>query len=435
MIAARRHRRPWSSSSSDAVTVFLHPGAHGGLSSPPSSSASSTTAALSYGCLPCDDVVCRPRDLVRSSRGLTRTVAPRERNRLEGMRSTVGIHRRPYAMARQGWRRRATSSRHEARHSWRISTRRTPARDEAPPGTGLEVGDLARAPRRVLPRCRREEQSSTGSPARPWVNGLYRWVPCRPGSVSLWYISIRTPHRRASAMAAACLRPRHEIRISGGGRAGRNGRRAALAAVPHDRGRARGRTGPRAPPTSSPRTSRALGGAAPRRSIRRRWAGRTRLVPRRARLRSSSTQRQRRADRVVGRARRRLGPRRGWRDRLQAARGRRRDAVAAVEAEWLACRFVGDVRVSPGFPSRPSNGRSPTGPPALGRTTASRTDVERTVRPPLGSRVANGKPCVEQRLRPERRTRAAGMIPSWQAARAGRASSASRNRVREVRRT
>ena len=306
-----------------------------------------------------------PRELVPVvEAAATRAIAARERKRLEQMIAVSELSKQPAAWLRRAM---ATALREvEARGEAFTSdlTKSVPVLAKrlrfGTAGTKWET--TLSAGSRILPQLAMERKIVRGRPRTTWANGQYRWVP-----TAAWLGAeiepARSGARAGSARRALArgLRARNRDRpalvdgLDGPGDARGARRGPACRGRPRrsDRLRARGR----------PRADRARRSRQPRcsrRSTRRRWAGRSAILPRPARAHPLRHDRQCRADRLVGGPRRRrlvAAPRR--RDRVPAARGRRRGRRRRDRGGGRAhARRGSATRASRRASSRPSSGSS-----------------------------------------------------------------------------
>ena len=236
-----------------------------------------------------------PRELVPVVyAACTRTIAARERRRLEKMIVDSGISTRPAAWLTRASTGRAARARgarrsvHRGSHEGRPDPRQAPSvrrRDRRFEAT-QSVGS------RVLPQLAMEGRIVRGRPRGTWVNGQYRWVPMESWLGGGVRRSFGPRMRQAELLRhwLAAFGPATETDMRWWTGWTAREARAALAAVPHDVVDLDGATGfVLADDLEPDRASGALGRAASRRSTRRRWAGRSATGTSARTLRCSST--------------------------------------------------------------------------------------------------------------------------------------------------
>ena len=341
--------------STDAVTVFLSVQAR---------TASVTPADIErtlYDDRSLVRVLCMRRTLFAVPRALvpvvyaacTRTIAARERRRLEQLLLDSGISVRPAAWLARGAKAalRALEARGEASTTELAADVPVLAkRLRVGVGTRFEATQSIAA--RLLPQLSMEGLVLRGRPRGSWINGSTAGSWPRPG-----WGARSSPARQAQPRPSCCGTGwRHSDpaprRTSAGGRAGRPARPA-----PRSRGSRTRRSTWTVPPgscsrtTSTPSSGRSRGQRSCPRSTRRRWAGRsaTGIGPHAPTLFDGN-----------GNA----GPTVWWDGRVVGGWSQRRDgeivhrlledvgadAVRAVESEAeRVAAWLGDVRFSPGF--------------------------------------------------------------------------------------
>ena len=177
-----------------------------------------------------------PRDLVPVvHHACTRTIAARERRRVEQMVAASGISTRPAAWVRRAMATalRAVEERGEAFTS--DVTNAVPVlakRLRVGVGTRFEITQSAGA--RILPQLAMEGKLMRGRPRGAWTNGQYRWVPTADwldeGIVAIW--TLRPPRRSSSGGGSRRSAPDRDRPALVDG-LDRQRYAAALGAVPH----------------------------------------------------------------------------------------------------------------------------------------------------------------------------------------------------------
>jgi len=231
-----------------------------------------------------------PRELVPVVyAACTRTIAARERRRLEKMILDSEISSRPSAWLTRtlSTARKALEERGEAFTKELVSEVPVLAkRLRVGAGTRFEVTQSVGA--RVLPQLAMEGRIARGRPRGSWVSGQYRWVPIATwldGPVPAMEQQVAQAELLRHWLAAFGPASETDIRWWTGWTA--REARAALAAVPHAAVELAGATGFASPTTSRPPRRSSRQQLCYRRSTRRRWVGRS--VTGASMRRSSST--------------------------------------------------------------------------------------------------------------------------------------------------
>ena len=297
-----------------------------------------------------------PRELVAVvDAACTRTIAARERKRLEGFVAQSGVSDDPgrWLDEAAAVALRAVEERGEA-FTTDLSRAEPLLATKLRLGAGTRWEASVSAGSRILPLLAAEGALVRGRPRTSWTNGQYRWLLARDWlGAELESVEPAVAQAELLRRWLAAFGPATETDIRWWTGWTAREARAALAVVPHVEVDLDGATGVVLADDLEPTSrARAVGRApADARPDDDGLEG-ARLVPRAARLDPLRLERQRRPDRLVGR------PRRG---RLVAAPRTGEivfelledvgaDAVRAVEAEAERLQaWLGDVRLSPGF--------------------------------------------------------------------------------------